>query len=137
MADIAQNFAAFLLADTNGVAAKVGLRVVQDVLAEAKPMPFVWFSRTGTTVERCLGETGNTPFSHTFAVECISDDLDESQALADLVRARCETLACGGTFGGQSVSNVFAEEQSDDYITKAANLNGGEFVSALSVEVYP
>lgn len=137
MADIAENLTKFLLADTTGVAAKVGTRIVQDVLAEAKPMPFVWFSRSSTTHERCLGESGLTPFSHVFAVECVSDDINESQALADLVRARCETLANGGTFGDQTVSNVFAEEQADDYIEQNANPNAGEFVAALQVEVYP
>lgn len=136
MADIAENLRAFILADDD-IAAKVGTRVVQDVLAEGRPMPFVWFSRTSTTHERCLGESSLTPFSHVFAVECISDDLDESQALADLVRARCDSLACGGTLGATTVSNVFAEEQDDGYEYANANENSGLFISALSVEVYP
>lgn len=136
MADIAENLCKFLLADTT-IAAKVGSRVAQDVLAEGKPMPFVWFSRTSTTNERCLGESSLTPFSHVFAVECISDDINESQSLADLVRLRCESLACGGTLGDTAVSNVFAEEQDDSYEYANANPNSGLFIAALSVEVYP
>ena len=136
MADIAENLTAFLLADTT-ITAKVGNRVVQDVLAEWKPLPFVWFSRTGTTNERCLGETGATPFSHAFAVECIDASIAASQALADLVRARIETLANGGALGTQTIGNAFCEDQADDYIPANANPNAGEFVATLSMEVYP
>lgn len=136
MADVAENLEAFLLADTS-ISNKVGLRLCQDAVPQGKPFPFIWYQRTSTENERCLGETTNTPFSHTFAVECISDDINESESLAILVRARCESAACGGPFGDTTVSNVFCEDQAGDYQPKAADPNSGEHVAALQVEVYP
>jgi hypothetical protein len=42
-----------------------------------------------------------------------------------------------GNFGAGSVANVFCEDQADDYLPAGADLNNGEHVAALSVEVYP
>ncbi len=136
MADVAENLRAFLMAD-DAIAAKTAARIGQDSIPQGKPSPYIYFGRTGTESLRCLGETINTPFKHTFAVECWGDDLNDSQALADLVRTRCESAACGGTFGTQTVSNVFCEDQADDYQPTGADPNYGEHVAALSVEVYP
>ncbi len=137
MSDLAENLRAFLLAD-NAITAKVGDRIDQDIIPQGKPRPFIWYQRTSTEKERCLGETVNTPFKHTFAVECIGESLDDVEALAILVNARCETAACGSsTFGAQSVSNVFCEEQSADYEPKGADLNSGLHIAPLQVEVYP
>ncbi len=137
MADVAENFRKFLLDDT-AIAAKIGTRAAQDAIPQGKPSPYIYFGRTGITRERCLGETVDTPFSHIFATECWGADLDDAQALADLVRTRCESAACGtSSFGGQSVSNVFCEDQADDYVPTGADPNYGEHVAALSVEVYP
>jgi len=137
LADLAENLRAFLLADSS-IAAKVGSRVVQDIVGQDRPRPFIWYQRTGITKERCLGETANTPFSHTFAVECIGESLDDVEALAILVNARCESAACGtSSFGGQSVSNVFCEDQSAEYEPKGADLNSGLYIAPLQVEVYP
>ena len=135
MADISENLRTFLLSDS-AISRKTA-RVVQDALPQGKAGPFIYYSLTGTTQERCLGETTNTPFSYVFAVECIGDTRDDAQALADLVRAKCESAACGGTFGTQTVSNVFCEEQSDDYAPKAVDPNEGERIAVLQVEVYP
>lgn len=134
MSDVAENLRTFLLGDA-AIARKVGLRVSQDAIPQGKPSPFIFLGRQSTTVERCLGETGNTPFSHIFAVECIGEDLDDSQSLADLVRARCDGYS--GTFGDSTVQAIFVEEQADDYLPKAVDLNSGEHIAALSVEVYP
>jgi len=137
VADVAENLRAFLVADAN-TAAKVGTRIYQDSVPQAKSFPFIWFQRTGTDNLRCLGETTNTPFSHTFAVEVISDDIAQVNPLADLVRARLETAAAGSSsFGAGTVSNVFCEDQADDYLPRGADLNSGEHVAALQVEVYP
>ena len=137
MADVAENLRSFLVADAN-TAAKVGTRIYQDSVPQAKSFPFIWFQRTGTDNLRCLGETTNTPFSHTFAVEVISDDIAQVNPLADLVRARLETAAAGSSsFGAGTVSNVFCEDQADDYLPRGADLNSGEHVAALQVEVYP
>lgn len=138
MADVAENLTKFLLDDTTGIALKVGSRICQNLVPQGKKYPWIWFQRTGTDNNRCLGEVGETPFSHTFAVECISDDINEAETLADLVRARCETAACGSaSFGTGTVSNVFCEDQADDYLPQGANLDSGEHVAALQVEVYP
>lgn len=137
MADVAENLEAFLAADTS-IKQKVGSRVCQNSIPQGKKFPWIWFQRTGTDNLRCLGETTNTPFSQTFAVECISDDINDAEALADLVRARCESAACGSSsFGAGTVSNVFCEDQADDYLPKGADPNSGEHVAALQVEVYP
>lgn len=138
LADVAENLLTYLLGEP-AIALKTGSRVAQDALPQGREpgQPFIYFGRTGTGNERCLGETTNTPFVHNFAVECIGENINDSQTLADLVRARLELLACGGTFGTQTVSNVFCEDQSDDYVPKAVDPNSGEHVAALSVEVYP
>jgi hypothetical protein len=85
---VSENLRSFLIADTNGVAKSAGTRIYKDSVPQAKQFPFIWFQRTGTDNLRCLGETNATPFSHTFSVECISDNNADVQPLADLVRAR-------------------------------------------------
>lgn len=137
MADVAENLRKFLLDDT-AIGPLVGLRAAQNSIPQGKKFPFLWMQITDTQKLRCLGETSNTPFSYTFAVECVSDDLDEAESLAVLVNARCESAAGGSSaFGSGTVSNVFCESQSDDYIPKSADVSEGEHVAALQVEVYP
>ncbi len=137
MADVAENFRKFLL-DDNAIGQMAGSRAAQNAIPQGKKYPFLWLQITDTIKSRCLGETTNTPLGYTFATECISDNLDEAESLAVLVNARCESAACGSpSFGSGTVSNVFCESQSDDYIPKGADLNEGEHVVALSVEVYP
>jgi len=137
VADVAENLRAFIGVDTS-IRALADTRIYQDSVPQAKSFPFIWFQRTGTDNLRCLGETTNTPFSHTFAVEVISDDIAQVNPLADLVRARLETAAAGSSsFGDGTVSNVFCEDQADDYLPRGADLNSGEHVAALQVEVYP
>ena len=136
MADVAENLRTFLLADAS-VAAKVGTLVNQDVLPQGKGDLFIVYVLDETTKLRCLNETENTPFSYIFAVFCVGQTRDDANSLAILVNARCESAASGGTFGDQTVANVFCEINDDDYQQRAADLNLGEYVAALQVEVFP
>lgn len=136
MASLAENLRTLILSDTT-VSRMIGTRVSWDAVPQDKVFPFVWFQRTATDNLRCLGETNTTPFSHTFAVEIISRDPNDVETLAPLVRAKCESLSCGGALGDTTVSNVFCEDQAGDYVVAAADPNEGEHVAALQVEVYP
>jgi hypothetical protein len=135
-ASLAENLRTLILSDQT-INQQVGSRVHWDAVPQDNKYPFIWFQRTGTDNQRCLGETTATPFNHTFAVEIVSRNPADVETLAPLVRAKCETLACGGTFGDTTVSNVFCEDQAGDYAYASADPNLGEHVAALSVEVYP
>lgn len=136
MADVAENLKTFVQGDA-AIAARIGLRMSYSAIPQGKPFPFIWYQRTGTDNLRCLGETTTSPFFHTFALEIVSDDLNEVEALAPLVRAKLETLACGGAMGDMTVANVFCEDQSADYVPQSADANIGEHIVPLQVEVYP
>jgi hypothetical protein len=129
LADVATRFRTFLLADSS-IAAVVGQNVHQGFVPEDTPPPVIYFTRTGTRQERYLGESGAQPFSHTFAVEPIGKDLDESQELAGLIRTRCDGYI--GTFADTTVKGIFVEDQSDDYEPQY-----GYHDASLSVEVIP
>lgn len=130
---MATRFRTFLLADSS-IAAVVGQNVHQGFVPEDTPLPVIYFTRTGTRTERALGDVGTQPFSHTFAVEAIGKDLDESQSLADLVRTRCDGYPGSGvgTFADSTVKGIFVEDQSDDYEPQY-----GYHDASLSVEVIP
>lgn len=129
MANVATRLRTFLLASTD-IAAAVANRVHYAYVPEDTPRPFIYLTRTGVREERCLGESGGVPFSHTFAVECVTYSLDESQSLAALVYARCDGFI--GTFADTTTKGIFVDAQDDDYLSQF-----GEHVAALSVEVVP
>jgi hypothetical protein len=129
LADVATRLRTFLLADS-AIAAAVGPRVHQAFVPEDTPTPCIYFTRAGTGDELCIGEIGAAPFRHTFALECIGKDLDESQSIAALVKTRCNGYY--GSFADTTVKGIFVEDQSDDYEPQY-----GYHDASLSLEVVP
>jgi hypothetical protein len=129
LADVATRLRTFLLADSS-IAAAVGPRVHQAFVPEDTPTPCIYFTRAGTSDELCIGEIGAAPFRHTFSLECIGKDLDESQELAALIKTRCNGYY--GSFADTTVKGIFVEDQSDDYEPQY-----GYHDASLSLEVVP
>jgi hypothetical protein len=128
LADVATRFRKLLLADTD-ITAAVGQRIHQATVPEDTTPPFIFFKRTSVRFERCLGETGAAPLSHSFDVDCVALNLDDAQALADQIRSYDGYI---GTFGDSTCKGIFVDEQSDEYESEF-----GDHVASLSVEVMP
>lgn len=128
MADVATRLRAILLADDD-ITAKVGQRIHQATIPEKTAPPFIFFKRTGVRFERALGDNGAAPLSHSFDVECVGLNLDESQELADQIRSYD---GYSGTFGDSTCKGIFVDEQTDEYESEF-----GSHVASLSVEVVP
>ena len=133
MADVATRLRAFLLADSD-ISGSVGQKVHQGTVPEDEQPPFIFLKRTNVRYERCLGDNGAEPFSHTFDVDCVGTDLDDAQELADAVRAfdGYPGTAGVGTFGDSTCKGIFVNEQTDEYESQF-----GDHVASLSVEVIP
>jgi hypothetical protein len=129
LADVATRLRTFLLADSS-IAAAVGPRVHQSFVPEDTPTPCIYFNRESTSDELTIGEIGAAAFSHTFAVECIGKDFDDSIELAGLVRTRCNGYY--GSFADTTVKGIFIDSQSEDYEPQYGYLD-----ASLSLEVVP
>lgn len=133
MASVGVDFCKFLKANTN-IAAKVGRHVYHRHVPQPAPAQFIYLKRTSFRHERCLGDTGDPAFSHTFAVEVIAENEEEADELADLIRG---LDGASGTFGGRTIQGMFVEDQDDDYEPKAIGSDLGWHIPAFSVEVVP
>jgi hypothetical protein len=133
VSSVGVDFCKFLRANSS-IAAKVGQRVYHRHVPEGSAFPFIYLYRQSFRHERCLGESGDPAFSHTYAVEVVSDDDTEADDVATLVRA---LDGSSGTFGGRTIQGLFVEEQNDDYEPKAIGSDEGYHIPALSVEVVP
>lgn len=133
MASVGVDFCKFLKANAS-IAAKVGQHVYHRHIPQPSPAKFIYLVRSGYRDERCLGESGDPAFSHTYAVEVIAENPDEADAIADLVRALDGT---SGTFGGRTIQGIFINDQNDDYEPKAVGGDLGWHIPALSAEVVP
>lgn len=135
MADIATRLRTFLLADTT-VTGVVGQRVHQAKVPEGQDAPFIWFGRSGTTEIDILDQQpGAEPFSTTFDLEVISDDLSEAQDLAIYVKSTLNNYS--GAFADSTVKGIFATDHNDQYIPRGIGSDDGRFVPAIQVEIIP
>lgn len=134
MASLAENFRAFLLADP-AIEAMVSGRVYEKHVPESSRWPYIWFRRSGTENEDTTDATPGTPaFRHSFDVEIVSDDPDEAEALADLVKAHHLHY---GIFGEQTIKGLFVDDHSDDYERRNDMSDAGWHVPAVTVQVVP
>lgn len=135
MTDIATRLRTFCLADT-AIATAIGSRMCQSVVPEQIDVPYVWFGRAGTEDLDLLDSApGEAPFITSFNVEAISDALDESQSIADLLKARLNKYR--GTFADSTVKGIFVTDHNDDYYPRGLGADEGRHVAALRVEVIP
>lgn len=118
-----------LLLTDGDITAKVGPRIHQATVPEDTQPPFIFFKRTNVRFERALGESGVAAFSHTFDVECVGMNLNDSQELADEIRSYDGYI---GTFGDSTCKGIFVNEHTDEYESEF-----GDHVASLSVEVIP
>lgn len=127
-------FRAFLLAEPTIASLVVDHVHVGNVLQDVDP-PYIYIQRAGTGHERTLDQAqGTWPFEERWDLECISDDPDELQSLADSVR-RLDSAR--GAFGvGGSIQGLFVEDQQDDYVPKGVNSDEGLDVAAFQITVY-
>lgn len=133
MTSLGDNLSSFLKAQT-AIAAKVGNNVYHAGLPQGPLRSFIYLIREGSREERHLGQQGDSAFSHTFAVEAISESGREADDLATLIRG---LDGSSGTFGDTTIRGMFVQDQNDDYAPKGIGSHLGHTVCALSVEVIP
>ena len=133
MADVATRLRTFLLTDT-AIANQVGERIHQGQVPESSDGDYIWYSRAAIEPLRVLASGVLDPLSVRFDVECISDDLDQSQVLAAAVRAKCD--AYRGTFADTTVQGIFVDDHNDDYTPRGVFSDEGAHVAALQLEIF-
>lgn len=140
--NLAEDFRAFCIAQPT-VAAFVGSSAGEARVHQSRAVrgmdeleyPFAVFFRRGTENEDSLDdEVGQLPFRVYFDIECASNDLDESQDLADALRNVLHMYR--GPLGTGSVQGIFVEDHDDDYQPRMASEDGATFVSSLQVEIH-
>lgn len=139
--NLAEDFRTFCISQPT-VAAMIGsdadeARIHQSRAARGKDLkfPFAIFFRRGTENEDLLDDdVGALPFHVYFDIECASNDLDESQDLADALRAVLHNY--DGPLGGGSVQAIFVEDHDDDYQPRLEAEDGAVHVSSLQVEIH-
>lgn len=135
MTDIATRLRTFCLADAT-VAAAIGSRMSQGVAPEQLPVPYVWYSRASTEdLDTLDASPGEAPFSTSFDIEAISDELDEAQDIAAALKARLNKYR--GAFADSSVKGIFVTDHNDDYYPRGLGADEGRHVAALRVEIIP
>jgi hypothetical protein len=136
MADTAENLRTKLLADGT-IAGLVGTHIHQGTVPQndLATFPYIWFARSSRRLDRVLDEAaGAASDEEWFNVECVSDDLDESQDLAQAVRDDIECFR--GTMGTQTVKAVFVEDQDDSYVPRNTAGENELHVAALSLQIF-
>lgn len=133
MADLPTNLRTFLLS-RSAITAIVGAQVHQASIPADRQPPYVWFARTGSeAVDVLTPDVGLEPNNQFFTLECVTDDLDKTQALGDAIRAFNNYRS---TFGDTTVQGVFVNEQNDDYEYRTIMGDEGFHTAAFSIEVY-
>lgn len=133
MRDLGKDIRSFLLSQAT---VKNIVSGVHQSSVPAKPdKSYVWFTRAGSEALDALGDTaGAEPFRQVFDMECISDNLDRAQRLADAIT---DLFPMRGTFGSASVQGAFVTTQ-DDYSDYRGVANDRfSHVAALSLEIIP
>lgn len=135
MADIATRLRTFCLANST-ISTAIGTRMSQGMVPETIEVPYVWFGRQTTTdLDEVNPAVGLAPFSTTFDLEVISDDLDEAQTIADAFKSRLNNYR--GAFADSTVKGIFASDHNDQYIPRSVGSDDGRHIAAIQVEVIP
>lgn len=135
MSQIAEDIRSYLIAQA-GVATLAGARIHQAKAPQGYGGTFAVFFRRQTENEDELNASlGEAAFREFFDVECVSIDLDESQRLADAIKAVTHNLE--GSFGSGlgTVQGVFVRDQDDQYEPRISDEDGALHVAALDVEI--
>lgn len=134
MADLPTNLRTFLLTQS-AITAIVGSQVHQAKVPADRSPSYIWFGRTGSqSLDMVAPAVGLEPDSQFFSVECVSDDVDKTQALGDALRAITNYQ---GTFGDTTVQGLFVDEQNDDYEYRSISGDEGLHTAAFSLQIYP
>ena len=109
---------------------------VTDVDTGMPNTPFVWFGMGGAFyVNTTDGVPGEEPFQGEFDVECVSTDIAEAIAIANIIRQDANQYR--GAFGDQSVQVVLVNDQSDTYVVRNPMADLGLSISSLAVSIIP
>ena len=131
---ISEDLRTFVLADA-GIAAIVGDNVSQNKIPQGTDqVPAIWFRRATSTDELTLAaNVGNTvQFREEFDLEAVSEDLDEAEALGELLKA---FQSRRGSFGAGTVQGVFVDDASDFYRPVNTTGDDGRHVASISFEI--
>lgn len=132
---ILTDFRQHLVSDPS-LASLIGGRVHQGAVPQGSARPYIWFRRAGIENERCTDDApGQQPFEVVFDLEIVSDDPDESDDIAELVRFRLDSHQ--GQFGEGQVQGVFVADHSDEYFRRNDASDQGDYVPAMEVRVFP
>lgn len=109
-------------------------KVQQNNTEQGTEFPYVWFQRSGDVTERCID---GAPIQRTidYDLECVSNDLDESLALAAAIKSELDghqgTLGSGS--GAVEAWEVIVADHTDDYLPQ--NIDEGRHVASLRITI--
>lgn len=130
---LGEDLRAFFLADGPISSAVGGARIHQNMAPEQYAGRYLWFGRAGTQPEDAHDDAvGERPFRELFDLEAISEDLDEAEALADLLRGKDKYR---GALGSGTVQALRITDQDDDYLPRGDDSDEGRHVAALELQV--
>ena len=137
MADLGENLRTVIVASTAVLAECAdiadGGRCTQGTEVQSPTLPRIWYARSSEREDLDLGGEGGLVESE-WDLEVISDDLDEAQDLAHVVKRFLRGKR--GTFGTQTVLGTFVEDHNDEYISKSVDAESGYQVAALRVRIF-
>lgn len=121
------------LAATSAVTAIVAGRMYQNYLPQPCTLPAIVYGRRAKELE--TGLAGEVLLAKTeIALECIADDPDEAEDLADVVQAALH--ATSGTWGSSTIRGAFVASTDDDYVEFPKGSDMGLHVVAQVVNVH-
>jgi hypothetical protein len=111
--------------------------VQQDTMPKDAPSPRIWYSRATQKVHRDVSGAALYTESR-WDIECLSDDIDESLAIAGDVKTRLDGFygAMGSTSSNTPVKAIYVEDYDNDYIPQGVGEEDGTHVAAISATIF-
>lgn len=121
------------LAATAGITAVVGTRIYQNFVPEKAAKPFIVYGRNEKEIDTSLG--GEKLLAKTtIALECVADDPDSAEDLADVVESTLH--ATSGTWGSSTIRGAFVAATDDDYVPFPRGSDLGGHVVSQNISVH-
>lgn len=134
MATIHEDFRTYLKSDA-ATLRKCNGRIVQNEVPAVPLLPFIWFQMTGEDPEKDLSSSGVQPGFMHYSVECVGQSATDAAALAELVKAKCQTS--GPVTFGTRTCTVFSESPGDAYEPRPGGPGANGFhISPVTVDVW-
>ncbi len=105
----------------------------KDAVTGEVDVPFIWCRFRNDMNWNCQNPpVGDQPMGKMFDVECVSDTMDQAEAVRSAVYS---TMGFSGAAGNAKMVLVTIEDQADDYAVRSAPDDSGLFICSLLVQV--